>query len=85
MYLHAYMTEKVIWVYLDEKYKKSSVLLLTYIIDCIIVAYMMYEVNLRGTYTPTCLGTSNPKVSLKCSIFDISQATMLTKMTYNNH
>lgn len=64
MYLHAYMTKKVIWIYLDEKYKKSSMLLLTYIIDCIIVAYMMYEVNLRETHTPTCLGTSIPKVSL---------------------
>jgi hypothetical protein len=79
------MIKKVIWVYLDEKYKESFMLLLTYINDCIIVAYMMYEVNLRGTYTPTCLGTSNPKVSLKRSISNISQATMLTKMTYNSH
>jgi len=58
------MIKKVIWIYLDEKYKESSVLLLTYIIDCIIVASMMYEFNLRGTYTPTCLGTSIPKISL---------------------
>lgn len=72
-----------------KKHKKSSIyVVLAHTINCILIAYMMYEVDLKRLAHLHVYAYQNFKIILaifKSSKCDMSQITKSIKVTYINH